>query len=166
MSWRPAHGSGLGGLKRERQTQRYPCRHVDPQQLDRRNRKGESDNYCDEQGGCLPAVSRQHHGDNFLQVIVDGTAFPNRSDDRCEIVVDKDYLGCGLGRLGPFATHGDADIGLLQSGRVVYAVAGHRDHVALALQRLHQSKLVGRTCASEHRYPVHHGDEAFIGQQL
>ncbi len=46
--------------------------------------------------------------------------------------------------------HGQANVGLLQGGRVVGAVAGHRHDVAQLLQQLHQMELVLRRAARQH----------------
>ena len=64
-----------------------------------------------------------------------------------------------FGDLRPGA-HGDADIGGLDRRRVVHAVAGHRDDLALLLQRLHEQHLVlGRD-------PADHPDVVDAGQPL
>jgi hypothetical protein len=46
--------------------------------------------------------------------------------------------------------HSDADVGELQCGRVVNAVAGHRDYLAPVLQQPHNVLLVPRLGAREH----------------
>jgi len=46
--------------------------------------------------------------------------------------------------------HGQADVGLLERGRVVGAVAGDRHDLALPLQQLHQHVLVARRAARQH----------------
>ena len=48
------------------------------------------------------------------------------------------------------AAHRDPDVGLLQRGRVVDAVAGHGDDLALAAEHVHQADLVLRGDAGDH----------------
>ena len=55
-------------------------------------------------------------------------------DDRGEVVVGEDHVGGFLRHLGAGDPHRDADVRALERRRVVDAVAGHRDDVALALQ--------------------------------
>jgi hypothetical protein len=55
-----------------------------------------------------------------------------------------------FGHVGAGDPHGDADIGALERGRVVDAVSGHGDDVALALERAHDAQLVLRVDAGEH----------------
>ena len=70
--------------------------------------------------------------------------------DRREVVVRQDHPRGLLGHLGALDAHGDADVGLLERGRVVHAVAGHRHDLLVGLDRLHQPKLVLRAGAREH----------------
>ena len=67
------------------------------------------------------------------QVVVERAAVRHGLDDRGEVVVGEDHDGGLLGDLGAGDAHRDADVGGLQRGRVVDAVAGHRDDVALLL---------------------------------
>ena len=53
------------------------------------------------------------------------------------------------GHVGP-GPHGDADVGLGQGRGVVDAVADHRDHVALGLQRRDGVRLARRQDAGDH----------------
>ena len=69
------------------------------------------------------------------EVVVEAAAELDRLDDGGEVVVGEDHRRGLLGDLGAGDPHRDADVGLLQRGRVVDAVAGHRDDVALPLER-------------------------------
>ena len=62
--------------------------------------------------------------------------------DGGEVVVGQHHLGGLARRLGALPAHRDADIGALQRGRIVHAVAGHRHHFAVGLQRLYQRELM------------------------
>ena len=64
------------------------------------------------------------------------------ADDGGEVVVLQDHVAGVLGDVGAGDAHRDADVGLLERGRVVDAVAGHRDDLAIALQRLDDAQLV------------------------
>ena len=88
------------------------------------------------------AIGRQRPVDHLPDIVVDRAAFAHGGDDRGEIVVGQHQLGGLLGGLGALAAHRHADIGALQRRRIVDAVAGHRRHRAIRLQRLHQAQLV------------------------
>src|SRR5690348_10941972 len=70
-------------------------------------------------------------------------------DDRAEIVVEK-HESSGLPRdIGATRSHGNADVGGLECGRVVDTVSGHRDNFASLLQEFDDSQLLLRYDASE-----------------
>ena len=75
----------------------------------------------------------------------------DRRDDGGEIVVRQHHVGCLLGYLGTTYAHRDADVRDLQRRRVIDAVAGHRDHMTIGLQRLRNRLLVFRCDAGKHR---------------
>ena len=75
---------------------------------------------------------------------------PDRLDDRREVVVGEDHRGGLLRDLRAGDAHGDADVGALQRRRVVHAVAGHRDDVALALEHVDEAHLVLGRDARDH----------------
>src|SRR4051812_34902986 len=68
---------------------------------------------------------------------------------RGEVVVGEDELAGLLGDLRA-ASHGDADVGLLQRGGVVDRVAGHRHHLARLLHQPGQTDLVFGGDPTEH----------------
>ena len=84
------------------------------------------------------------------QVVVDPPAELDRLDDGGEVVVGQDHHRGALRDLGAGDAHGDADVGLLEGRRVVHAVAGHGDDVALLLEQAHQADLVFRRHAGDH----------------
>jgi hypothetical protein len=69
----------------------------------------------------------------LLYVAEDGPAFLHGRDDGGEVVVGQGHVRGLAAHLGPRDPHGDADIGLLQGGCVVDAIAGHGDDVAVLL---------------------------------
>ena len=80
--------------------------------------------------------------DVLHQVVVEAPAALDRGDDRGEVVVGEDHLGGVLGDLGAGDPHRHADVGPRQRRRVVHAVAGHGDDVALLLEDADQAHLV------------------------
>ncbi len=74
----------------------------------------------------------------------------DRPHDRPEIVVEEDD-GRDLARAaGAALAHRDADVGGLQRGHVVDAVAGHRDDLAGLLEAAHERQLLRRRRAGDH----------------
>jgi len=64
--------------------------------------------------------------------------------DRGEVVVGQDHVGGFFGHIGAGDAHGDTDVGLLERRRVVDPIAGHRHHVTVLPERLHQAQFVFR----------------------
>ena len=108
---------------------------VDPQRLQREERHPAEDveDAGAEERDDEPEQASHLEADVAGQVVVEAAAELDGLDDRGEVVVGEDHHRGFLGHLGAGDAHGDADVGLLQRGRVVDAVAGHRDDVALAL---------------------------------
>ena len=74
---------------------------------------------------------------------------PDGGDQGAEVVVDEDHLPRLLRDVAAGA-HRDADVGLLERGRVVHGVAGHRDDGAVLLHQPSQPQLVLGGDAAEH----------------
>ena len=74
----------------------------------------------------LRKVHGHDEGHELLDTRVDGAALLDRLDDGAEVVIGEDHIGGTLGDLGTFETHGDTDVGAVERGSVVDAVAGHR----------------------------------------
>ena len=104
--------------------------------------------------------------DVLRQVVVEAAAELDRLDDRREVVVGEDHRRGFLRDLGAGDPHGDADVGPLQRGRVVHAVAGHRDDVALPLERVDESHLVLRRYPRDHADVVDRRVELVVGHRL
>ena len=71
-------------------------------------------------------------------------------DDAGEVVVEEDQVGGLPGHVGARPAHGDADVGLVQRGRVVDAVAGHRHDVPPRPQGPGDAQLVLRGDPGDH----------------
>ena len=90
-------------------------------------------------------------GHRLAQIVVDAAAEPHGADDRAEIVVEQDDRR-GLARdIGAAPAHGDADMGGLERRRVVDAVTGHGDDLAVRLERLDDAQLLLGHDAGEDR---------------
>jgi hypothetical protein len=74
-------------------------------------------------------------GHRLAQIVVDPPPEAHGSNDRCKIVIEQDQRGGFAGDVGPAAPHGDADVSRLQGRSVVHAVAGHRNDLAVGLER-------------------------------
>ena len=73
-------------------------------------------------------------------------------DDAGVVVVGQHHVGGLLGHIGAGDAHGHADIGALDGGRVVDAVAGHGHHFVVGLQGIHDAHLVlGRDAGEDIR---------------
>ncbi|MNX66381.1 hypothetical protein D3C86_974710 [compost metagenome] len=136
------HHAGFGGFERQAERQRGGCRHVHPQDLQRRQRRQRAaqDRRDDEQR--LRQVGGQDEEYGLFQVVVDAPALAHGIGDRGEVVVGQHHVGGFLGDLRALDAHGHADVGLLERGGVVDAVPRHADDFAQTLQRAHQAQLV------------------------
>ncbi len=82
------------------------------------------------------------HG--LTQIVVDAASQANGGDHRGEVVVQQDNRRGFAGDVGTPPTHSDADVRGFQGRRIIHAVAGHRDHLAVLLERIHQSQFLRR----------------------
>ena len=90
----------------------------------------------------LPEARREDEAQRLDEVVVDAPALLDRGPQRAEVVVGEHHVGRLLGRGAAAAPHRHADVRLPQGGSVVDAVARHRDHLALRLQRADEAELV------------------------
>ena len=74
--------------------------------------------------------------------------------------------GAPFGHVRAADARGDAEVGLLARGRVVHAVAGHRDDVVARLERLHEPELLFGRNAGEDGRAVGHGGKIRVGNVL
>ena len=136
------HDVGLEFFHAERDGGQGVADEVDPQELD------------GDEGGELPDAHRKEDDDDFgdvgpeeeahdlLDVGVDAAAFLDGVDDGREVVVGERHVGSALRNVGARDAHRAADVGGFQCGRVVDAVARHRDDLALLLPCLDDADLV------------------------
>mmetsp|Transcript_43354 Transcript_43354/g.94395 ORF Transcript_43354/g.94395 Transcript_43354/m.94395 type:complete len:1132 (-) Transcript_43354:88-3483(-) len=117
--------------------------------LQRRSHHGQAHADAEEDLHHLGDVDGHDEGHKLLDAGVDDAALLHGGDDRTEVVVHEDHVRSALGDLSTLDSHGHADVGLIQRGRVVDSVTGHGGHSALALQRLHDLQLVLGLSAGE-----------------
>ena len=96
-------------------------------------------------------VAGQQELDGVFDVGVDISSVGDRLDDGGKVVVGQDHRGRILGNLGAGDAHCDADVRLLERRRVVDAVAGHRDDLALLLPCVDDADLMLRRYAGVDR---------------
>mmetsp|Transcript_18189 Transcript_18189/g.63927 ORF Transcript_18189/g.63927 Transcript_18189/m.63927 type:complete len:865 (-) Transcript_18189:138-2732(-) len=117
--------------------------------LKRRSHDGDARHDAKEDLQDLGDVHRHDEGHKFLNARVDGATLLHGCNDGAEVVVREDHVGSPLGHLSTLDAHGYSDVGLVQCRRIVHAVASHGRDLTLALQRLHDLKLVFRPRSSE-----------------
>ena len=78
-------------------------------------------------------VDREEVAHRVADVLVDAPAEPHRADDRLEVVLEQHQRGRLARHVGAALSHRHADVRGLQRRRVVHAVAGHRDDLAVGL---------------------------------
>ena len=119
-------------------------REVDVQRLQREERHpaGDGQQARTEERSDEPEQGAHLEADVAHQVVVQGPAKLDSLDDRREVVVGQDHDRGLLRDLGAGDPHRDADVGLLEGGCIVHAVARHGDDVALALENVDQVHLV------------------------
>jgi hypothetical protein len=89
-------------------------------------------------------------------------------DDAGEGVVEEHQVRRLTGDVGPRASHGDADVGLVQGGGIIDSVAGHRDDVTSRTQGPRNAELVlGRNPGDDQTVVVEEGgQDALVGGEL
>ena len=126
-------------------------REVDPQGLqgEERDATGDVEDRRAEERDDEAEQAAHLEPDVLDEVVVQPAPQLDRLDDGREVVVGQHHHGGVLGDLGAGDAHRDTDVGALQCGRVVHAVAGHRDDPALPLEQLDQTDLVLRRDAGD-----------------
>ena len=138
------HQAAGGLVEAERDRERDVDDHVQPQDLQRVQRcaVGDAEDPGPDEDRDVGDQGRHLEAQVLQQVVVEGAAVGDGTDDRGEVVVGEDHHRGLLGDLGAGDAHRHADVGGLQRRRVVHAVAGHRDHVALLLEQPDEANLV------------------------
>ena len=108
----------------------------------------------------------------LADVGVNAAPFLHGGDDGAKAIVGEHHIGGAFGNLGAALAHCAANIGGLERGRIVHAVAGHGYHLAALLQGPHDAHLMfrrharingamGRTAA---QFFIRHGVQLRAGE--
>jgi hypothetical protein len=79
----------------------------------------------------------------LLDVVEDAAALLDGVEDTGKVVVAENNVGRRLGHVAATKTHGDANVGALQTGAVVDSVARHGHELAAAVQGVDHAHLGG-----------------------
>jgi len=102
-------------------------------------------------------MDRQGVTEGLVQVGLDASAQGDRLHQAAEVVVQQHQIG-RLPRHGrPPLAHRHTDVGGLEGGGIVDAVAGHRHHLTGRLQGLHDLQLLLRQHPRKHRHAAQVG---------
>jgi hypothetical protein len=87
----------------------------------------------------------------------------DRGGQRGKVIVEQHQSGGFARHVGAAPAHRHADVRGLERGRIVHAVAGHRDDLAVGLERFHDAQLLLRHDAREYMHVAQSGAQCFIG---
>ena len=138
-----AHDVRLCLLHAQRQRREAVGYKVYPQQM-HRLKNGEAQYSCEEDAKHLAHVRAEQELDRLADVAVHAAAFLDSADYRCKVIVREHHVGGVLGDVGAGDAHADADVGGLDAGRVVDAVACHGGDVARLAPCVYDAGLVLR----------------------
>ena len=156
---RPLHAVGLRRLVGQGQAGQAVGYQVNPENVNGQQRHGQPEQGRQEQGADFTRAAGHDVADELEDVAVNPAAVPHGFHNGSEVVVEQNHVGRFLRYLGAVDAHGDADVGILERGRIVYAVAGHGHELVPGLQRLHDAQLLGRVDAGVYPHVFHHGRE-------
>ena len=139
---RPLHQVAFGRIHSQSQRRQAVCGEVDVEDLDRAQRHRHAQHRRAGHDQHLADIRRQQIHQVLLDVAEDPAPFFNSSHDRREVVVGQRHGSGFLGDIRARDAHGNADVGLLQRGRIVNAVAGHGHDVPVLLEGAHDAQLV------------------------
>ena len=141
---RVSEQAAAGGLHADGDGGQAVGQQVDKQQMHGRKGRGQAAERGKKHGQNAGHVAREQEMDGVLDVGVHAAAALGRADDGGEVVVSQDHRGGVLADRRARHAHRHADVGLLERGRVVDAVAGHGDNLAPALPGRDNTDLVRR----------------------
>ena len=121
---RAAHDVRLRALHAQGQGREAVGDEVDEQQVDGVE-EGEAQQGGEEHPQHLAHVAGQQEADGLADVVVNPAALGHGAHDGGKVVVGEDHVRHVFGDVGAGDAHADADIGGLDGGGVVDAVAGH-----------------------------------------
>mmetsp|Transcript_76038 Transcript_76038/g.215479 ORF Transcript_76038/g.215479 Transcript_76038/m.215479 type:complete len:219 (-) Transcript_76038:320-976(-) len=146
----------LSGLHAQRDGRRQVRDQDEEEDLHGGPHEREGGHHAEEDLHDLGDVYGHDEGHELLDARVDDAPFLDRAHDGDEVVVRQDHVGGALGDLRALDPHRHTDLRRIQGRGVIDAVAGHRAHLALALQGPHDLELVLRLRAREDAHlPAH-----------
>ena len=141
---REPHQISLRRVDRQRERGQSVGGEVDVQDLDGAQRERLAEERSADEEPDLAQVRREQVHQVLLDVAKDASALLHGGDDRGEVVVGERHRGRLFRHIRAGNAHRDADVSLLERRSVVDAVAGHRDRVAVLLERADDAQLVRR----------------------
>src|SRR5919107_798085 len=113
---RTAHDTPLGRLRAQGQGGRTVGNEVDPEYLQRQERKPQTQEGTDEHYQDLGRVARKQVLYEFADVVVDDPALLHRGDDGRKVVVGQDHISSLFGDVGARYAHRHDDMAFLLQG--------------------------------------------------
>ena len=107
---------------------------IDPEHLNYGKRQFDAEEGAGDGDGQGGHVDRQLEDDETLDVGVERTPPENGVDHARKRIVQQNDCGCLLGDGGAGFSHGDADVGVIERGRVIGAVSGDGDDGAVTFE--------------------------------
>merc|ERR1712004_571691 len=142
VPWLSLHDVALGELVGHRDSGHHVRSQVDAENGDGSKGQGHVGQDEEEEGRDLGDVGGQGVGDGLLQVVEDQPALLDTSDNGGKVVVEQDHVSGLLGDVGAGDTHGNTDVGLLQSRRVVDTISSDGNDGTHPLATLHNNQLL------------------------
>ena len=152
---RPAHDRRVRRFRPETERGYMSVPEIDRQDLDDGQRQRNARERKGEVRDQLRDVRGQDVGQELPDVLEDGAPFFDRPSTMLAKLSSSRTMSDGFAcDVGPREAHRDADIGGPQRRRVVHAVAGHGDDLALALKRCDDAQLLIGGDARDRRSPA------------
>ena len=149
---RPLHGAGAARFALEHQRADRIDREFEQNNMHRIQKRRQAQQHWRK---CNPGNRHMDGGDIgqcAAQISKDAPPHADAANDRDEAVVEQRQIGRFARHVRALPAHGDADMGGLQGGRVINAVAGHGDDFAVGFQRFNNEQFLLRRDAREHAH--------------
>jgi hypothetical protein len=102
----------------------------------------------------------------LLDVVEDAAALLDGVEDTGKVVVAENNVGRRLGHVAATKTHGDANVGALQTGAVVDSVARHGHELAAAVQGVDHAHLGGGRTAGHDEGELRETVQLVVGKRV
>jgi hypothetical protein len=152
------HDIKFGVLISERNGGDHIGTKINTQNKDSRKGKGHLAGNEEQERGNLGNVGGESVGNRFLQVVENKTAFFNTINNGREVIIKQKHISGVLGDIRA-GTHGDTNIGLLNSGGIIDTITGNSDDMTKTLASINNKEFLGRSSTGENDLgltdPVH-----------